>query len=54
VSAAPKLAVVERYDACCAFCGDGLIRYLMGIGPRDYVTPLWQRALEARGTGWSK
>lgn len=27
-----------------------LIRYLLGLGPRDYPRPLFERALEARGT----
>lgn len=25
-----------------------VIRYVLGLGPRDYVKPLWERALEMR------
>lgn len=25
-----------------------VIRYVLGLGPRDYARPLWERALETR------
>lgn len=28
-----------------------LVRYLLGMGPRDYAEPLWSRALKGRAHG---